>query len=1716
MADKSPAGDAQSHLASMRDLFTRLGFDCAIDSIRFKPQGKNREKRGRKRGVGEKQLSVTSINRWQITQNEISELGLTIDIELFQEHLRQSVTRFFGTKSEAETNLNLDGVIDLAVLCIQPSTKNQERGYLHLPREDELPIGCFGFKLKILTCNEGLTILMNNVFGLAYLPTDFLLRAEEWIHTSLGVEGISATTSSRANFTEFLVPVDALVLSAVGAKDSERRQAMDLLSKWRERNTHRVDYRLEFYYEDGSIEITSVLPGERRPIQNITVQALEIRELIRENHPIEKAFLGGQWSLFSDLLTSQAKDDPNVYIQSRSALMLLMASFPTKYKKAMDIVNASTDSIEVLSAKLRISDSRTENLAVLSKMTRYILQYFEFAEHSKAIGLVFSEYLGDLWSDEDLNVAVDCYDRALEMEPDSGRLLRKKKNIYANSKNLKLCIETIDRLIAVEPRKVEISRLLIEKGHCFIEMGRKEDAVDTGILSVSYDRASIKAAFFLAGALKEAGLYAESVQSLDELLSADISALSGKQQAEINTYIGEVWLVHLKSPEIAMNRLRQATILDPDSEPSYRLLATSLEQIGRFDEQLKVLEDYLLLAEKMDDSDAMHWAKSKLNLLYNAGIDGSSMHKMSHLRSWLAKGRLTIGEFEQIAESHNSYDEWLLITASLNKRLNELESNVERGMIFEKLAEGSKEILKDDSLEGHFYRKAWESGFLSENIFRINFQVLAVNEDPVGQARLCEAWIEQDVQSKILVVRDVMDQDIPVSAVLLDRWIVSSLAIDPENIDMLIRRIQHYMKIDNAVAVVKLWTKLEDSGLGLIRRRRTFNYIRDYLVEKNMYDILFGSYLFFIERGDDQIETIREALDLLGEKISKLELGMIVKHSLDCNEIPKLDHQLIAELLESYPFNLKKFHLLNAELSSSGQERLSNIILANNVSSPDETGRLDDEKIEKLIHSLFVPAEQSEWHGVENIKFIVYSPQTRDILIRYLMWWVPKISKMEKLSALHMLFDIMNLSKKPNEEVLIIIDELLSMGDEDIIAERVAAILMNTTSENRLYRIKAIIESSKSYRKVLLEAASDINPREFGESVSSIFQLMVSVGYNHIECFKFYTDAHGYVSSMVLKILDRVVQDYLLSTLTDSDQVFRFWLENEKQFPACQRILEGVFSLEGSNQTSSSIILENLWSLLVEFDDNEVLSKAGMKWVLHQLKNLAENDVVSRIFLAMSPNLLSGPKERVQAYIICKKIGDDARTNFYADQVQAFANSMGEVDQFYSSTSTIDSEAVKEIAAKESGFFIGDDGRDGINIDSSLQPQDDTVVLVMLPVESDRLNIAVGEEVFNSVISEPTELIEDPLIPDMLITEVSPDSTPNSELTTKTTRHQWRNAIAENSVNSADVSKLASEDGLSAIERHVALQAYYLMTGQSQAIASLNSPVWRNRNLMDYKFHLGQRFPDHCVSDALLSPLAVFLKEIYPIVVLNNMEKIALNGLAISLGKTEDQVLSSLKAIEWTDNHFIEAGFRHLDDRFKGLGYKVMDCYGIKNKVWIDAQRRWVIFDFEYYKSQPISCLFFAFLSKHWEIKMRFQAFLDSHPTFEVLPLVKAIHQHFLKMYGFLEKDSLETRDGKSSLVSFEVLKSQLAHVNQDKIRFILKDLRLIEENDFLRTLFAMKAQVHRLCMAESLDLIGLVESISKQDLIEKPTTSILELVGLSKYIQPLLRFVLQMNLEAD
>lgn len=374
------------------------------------------------------------------------------------------------------------------------------------------------------------------------------------------------------------------------------------------------------------------------------------------------------------------------------------------------------------------------------------------------------------------------------------------------------------------------------------------------------------------------------------------------------------------------------------------------------------------------------------------------------------------------------------------------------------------------------------------------------------------------------------------------------------------------------------------------------------------------------------------------------------------------------------------------------------------------------------------------------------------------------------------------------------------------------------------------------------------------------------------------------------------------------------------------------------------------------------------------------------------------------------------------------------------------------------------------------------------------LGLDEGEEE-PKIEDQPTALVDS-----AVQSPAATNATSSSQLQTI----DWRSVVESKEVPPSLTRKLLNQAFANEVEKHVALQSVAVMSGSCAELNNWHWRVWRKPNEFGYKVRGKERFPESEQREILQSSLAKLVLATSPVFVRAYRRRFTVEYLSRKLKVPAESIIQNRQPFGWRDQPTGNCGFIHYADRIKKRGYKLFDLPGLEQKVFYEIQHRTIYIDRRYYSTVPPSHLFHRILNVLWSVQMQYFVPLALNPKKDAFPIVAEIADHFSSKGMTAIKSRLK---GRSDTIK------ALEGLDQKKLRDLYERVGMPKVEALNQLWFAMQSQVYLIVLAETLDLVGSLESIVNRDFLEPDALQPGEIIRLNPYAQVLIHFMTKVNI---
>ncbi|MEZ4742275.1 MAG: hypothetical protein R3B45_07495 [Bdellovibrionota bacterium] len=331
----------------------------------------------------------------------------------------------------------------------------------------------------------------------------------------------------------------------------------------------------------------------------------------------------------------------------------------------------------------------------------------------------------------------------------------------------------------------------------------------------------------------------------------------------------------------------------------------------------------------------------------------------------------------------------------------------------------------------------------------------------------------------------------------------------------------------------------------------------------------------------------------------------------------------------------------------------------------------------------------------------------------------------------------------------------------------------------------------------------------------------------------------------------------------------------------------------------------------------------------------------------------------------------------------------------------------------------------------------------------------------------------------------------------------WKSMISNPETSASAFDTILENKTLSDVDKHIALQISAIKTDSIQKLDSWKWQSWRNLETCEYSLSGSDRYPYGELSDIFRSPIYKLIMAIVPVMIQVYKNRFThaniLNFMKINASDFERK----LKLISWEDPILKRSGLYLFKEVFITQKQKIFSLNGLGKNIFFDAIKRIYFFDHTYYEKVPPSHLLHRMLSLSWAIRKQFFAPLQLNIHTEVITLMREIE----KIYFSTGTNKIKKIIGVSTTPIEKLVQSS----NPLGIENAYRLVGPVSESSLTRLWYEMNLVTQQLQLSDTMDLVGLCESILDLDLTKKSIDQSV-IVNSNKNINDLIKFALLLN----
>jgi hypothetical protein len=331
----------------------------------------------------------------------------------------------------------------------------------------------------------------------------------------------------------------------------------------------------------------------------------------------------------------------------------------------------------------------------------------------------------------------------------------------------------------------------------------------------------------------------------------------------------------------------------------------------------------------------------------------------------------------------------------------------------------------------------------------------------------------------------------------------------------------------------------------------------------------------------------------------------------------------------------------------------------------------------------------------------------------------------------------------------------------------------------------------------------------------------------------------------------------------------------------------------------------------------------------------------------------------------------------------------------------------------------------------------------------------------------------------------------------------WRAAVIKGDFNAGLTERLLTQAFASEIEKHLAIQCVAVVAGNCDKLANWHWRVWRKPEEYGYPFVGKDRYPEDGLPQALQSSLYKMIVAASPLLVRVFRERFTTAYLAGKLKLPANGVEGTRKPLPWNDGLLGAANFRPYADLIAERRYQVFHLSGLGASLFYEGGARALYLDADYYAKLPPSHVFHRVMGVLWSVRIHTFVPLALSPQKHVLPVLVQMHQFF----GAQGLSKI-----KSKLTAGSAVAKVLGKMDTRQLRSLHEKVGLPTEEQLNQVWDGMRQHLLRLMLAETLDVVGIVETLLAKDVTRPNAMKHSEVFAASPQAKALLEFATKLR----
>lgn len=277
-------------------------------------------------------------------------------------------------------------------------------------------------------------------------------------------------------------------------------------------------------------------------------------------------------------------------------------------------------------------------------------------------------------------------------------------------------------------------------------------------------------------------------------------------------------------------------------------------------------------------------------------------------------------------------------------------------------------------------------------------------------------------------------------------------------------------------------------------------------------------------------------------------------------------------------------------------------------------------------------------------------------------------------------------------------------------------------------------------------------------------------------------------------------------------------------------------------------------------------------------------------------------------------------------------------------------------------------------------------------------------------------------------------------------------------------------------EQHIALQVAAIAENKVPLLETWPHCVWREAQDVFYELRWNERMGRELFHPGFKSPLVKLIKTLQPLIQQQFAAQLSAKNEVERFKMRLDDLHRVRRAVDWTDEVFQRGLLSHYQKIFAETGITAYHLPRLEDKVQYHPDVRELYIDCDFYRAAPPSQLLHRLLFLYRSLQIDCYALLHLNPHND-------IYSFLLKCRRSLEQGRM---DNVRRMLGMEKdsLKLIFSQVDREHLDMLFAEVGTLTPDKIAKACGVFVEQIYRINLAETLDLIGLVEALSGQDLL--------------------------------